>query len=208
MHTPWGSAAWAAAPSTKDLFSPSTAYDEPPSNGDPIVIYLCGRKKWTHSLRLETAGAGMEGPLQRGAKVLMSERHADSGTPPLVMTLQRPKDEAPQWDASLFSSQQPAASSSSRGDLSAALNATVDVSPSAEDSTILLRRLIGTGPWRLGGSHGTVYLLSHGMAHIESPAGGGSAGRWTTTSDSDGNYVLLQYSSNNILREALSRASS
>ena len=72
MHTPWGSAAWAAAPSTKDLFSPSTAYDEPPSNGDPIVIYLCGRKKWTHSLRLETAGAGIEWPLQRGVKVLMS----------------------------------------------------------------------------------------------------------------------------------------
>ena len=138
----------------------------------------------------------------------MSERHADSGTPPLVMTLQRPKDEAPQWDASLFSSQQPAASSSSRGDLSAALNATVDVSPSAEDSTILLRRLIGTGPWRLGGSHGTVYLLSHGMAHIESPAGGGQLGggrRQVTAMVTMYCCNTLQTSSS---REALSRASS
>ena len=62
LHTPWGSAAW--APSTS-LGPDERVQGTDQGTDDPLVVYLCGRTKWTHSLRIEPAhpagAAGAQG---------------------------------------------------------------------------------------------------------------------------------------------------
>lgn len=208
LETPWGSAAWAASTDGE-------------AGSDPIVLYLCGRSAWTHSLRLERAGSTLianntaEQPawsgLLRSLRLVITER---SSGDILHGTLNLPRAPAP-WDASLHKStrQEPR----TRVLLSNASSAAASALPSTQELTAAVRgledaprdvsaaaarrRLVGTGPWRLYGSlRIALHLLSGGLAHIE---GLGSAlasdrvlGQWRVEHDgtaSGAAYVLLQY---------------
>ena len=201
LETPWGSAAWAASPTTPDAM--------PPPNGDPMVIYLCGRTKWTHSIRFKDSSAadaagkrradGAEG-LPRGTVLLVTPR---AGGETQTMTLDSPAAaQSPRWNHALWPSHvdipaPPSTQGPQSPTLKERLAALVgkEDAPRDADESAIRRRLLGTGPWRLNGPHGVVHLLDAGVAHVSAWTREGVRGRWGAYLDqsSGAAYILLQY---------------
>jgi hypothetical protein len=132
LHTPWGSAAWALA--TRD----DVAADHQPAQ---LVVFLCGREKWTHTVRLESVAL-----------------ETDAGAPMTRLTLTSRAGDVQTGTLEVGSHRQP----SSRTVLLAAFRGEEDAAEDV-DGAARERRLLGTGPWMLGGQ--PAYLLAHGVVH-------------------------------------------
>ena len=170
LHTPWGSAAWALAR--------GAAAD---GTSDPIVVFLCGRERWTHSLRIELSAGGSTAAAgdssnggwvwELGARLVLTAR--STGEEQIGELLARPA----------------ALSTSSMAELRAAFLATEDLSPGEREAFLpsaLNRRLLGTGPWTFGWGHGTIYLLAHGVAYFcaqPRQSSAGALGWWRAAPD-------------------------
>ena len=185
------SAAWGAAqPGEVTTKSASAA-----AASDPLVLFLCGRKEWTHSLRIEweggrrspAGGVSGGGAWLRGLRLVVTERASgDVQIGTLSVALEAP----PPFDGSSVPGGVAADTPSvdvEHADRTAALLADMD-SPTYASATDVRRRLLGTGPWRLGGSLGNVHLLAGGLM-----LAGRSLGRWHAVYDGGGGGgVLLQ----------------
>ena len=208
LHTPWGSAAWGASDGASD------AHD---ARGDQILLYLCGREKWTHSVRLVqvdgTGGGGAGGDL-RQVQLRITARN--SGEVQIGRLGPAAAVPPPAWEAASAAAAArevalivteaaltaDASGASPPADLAAATLGEEDPAQGVDaDAAAVRRRLLGTGPWRLNGGLGTVYFLAHGVAHIDGlpgeppyPRAVGVRAQWRAHVDSaHGASVLLQY---------------
>ena len=175
LHTPWGSAAWAASTS-EDGGGPGGG-----GAADPLVVYLCGREKWTHSLRIELAGGGGdpfggEAPLASAAAAAAAAAAPSRGWAwlsrvQLVLTsraggdVQLARLEATGAADASSAATAPGASSSAASEGRDAETAWGAAGGAAllgaifaqedhagdADAPALHRRLLGTGPWAFGG---------------------------------------------------------
>ena len=170
LHTPWGSAAWGLSRSGAG----SRVFVDGGSNvqtSDPIVIYLCGRLKWTHSVRFQrTDGRPLDGSTVLNGFDWLKEVQ-------LVMTARESgEQQVGTYDALSHDALATigAATISPNDEILAAFLGHEDPRPGDADAAAVRRRLMGTGGWPLG-RLGNVFLLAHGVAYYE---GAHKLGSW------------------------------
>lgn len=178
LHTPYGSAAWGnggKAGETDDPSVPPPQRAMPEIDGDPIVLYFCGRHKPTHSLRVVRDGAAPGGwrlvvTSRPGGEVRFGTLHAASANATLRSTLRARRAGVPGGSD---------ATGDAAGDAAAAIVAT-DRAAADGDASSVRRRLVGTGPWRLGSLLDT-YLLRDGavFSGVWPRAGRDAVGSWS-----------------------------
>jgi len=162
LHTPWGSAAWAL----------STEASNTSLTAGPLVVYLCGRERWTHSIQLQTRqGAKLgAGTSRDGLGWLRDVR--------LIMTARENGEvQLGTFDAdSVVAAALAAAAPSPAADLLAAFVGKEDAMPGDADAAAIRRRFLGTGAWPFG-RLGEYFLLAHGIAYSMNR---GRVGSWWT----------------------------
>ena len=186
LETPWGSAAWGASVGVLDAAD---------AHGDPIVLFLCGRDKWTHSLRITRTADGTARELTvtaRGSGEVSLGALDETATRPPAPWLEADGTPTRHGVGPGTSTTPPASTTTSpKDELVAALlgqeDRVLDRTPQQ-----VRARLLGTGPYRFHGT-ATLHFLAHGLAYVEAP-GGGVLGRWRALVDPvEGASVLLQY---------------